>query len=275
MKFKNLLLKEGRSKEISKDEIYSYLTSKDFNIHKNASKIYRKISGFESKYGIVRPQNYKRKSANTSNYYTLIIDNSPKWSSYPKRSKSIVCWAVNDKDDTPAPLHALYYIIPKERSKVGVVPKSDIWKSRFPFGSMQSFIMRVNNIASYAFGENVDNLPDDNIQEFEKSIDKIDSIIKNKKGGYKKALNRSKSLYLTSLGKSLIKRFINSKKNRLFEFLFEVLDPQKAGFKVEEYSKQFSVSGPANEVWIADTCLLVHAKTFHFYGDNFKRHLRK
>lgn len=273
MRLKSLLLKEGRSKEIGKEKLHSYLNSGDFNLHENASSIFRSVSGFKSKYGIVRPQNYKRKSANTNNYYTLLIDNSRKWSNYPQRSKSIICWAVNDQDDAPLPLHSLYYVIPEEGSKIGVVPQSDIWQARFPFGTLRSIIMRINNIASYAFGRNIDNLPDDNIQEFKESIDKVDSTIKKEKGGYKKALDKTNTR-LSSLGKSLIKEFLESKRDRLFEFLYDILDPQKSGFKLKNYSEQFSVSGPANEVWISNTCLLINAKTFDFYGNDFKQHLK-
>ena len=42
------------------------------------------------------PKNYTRKTHDTFNYYTLILDNAPDWKDFPKRSKSLIC-SLNKK----------------------------------------------------------------------------------------------------------------------------------------------------------------------------------
>lgn len=60
-----------------------------------------------------------RISRNTSNYYTLIIDNSPKWKRFPKRGKSIIATTGS----------AAYNVFAENKSKYGVCYSHDMWDS--------------------------------------------------------------------------------------------------------------------------------------------------
>ena len=56
------------------------------------AQIYRGIQGTSAwpSY-VVNPKQHYRESANTSNFYTGLIDGLPAWKEWPKRSRSIVC----------------------------------------------------------------------------------------------------------------------------------------------------------------------------------------
>jgi len=54
--------------------------------------IYRSInSELSTPYNLIDPRKYERTSANTSNFYTLIIDNEKDWRDFPKRKHGIIC----------------------------------------------------------------------------------------------------------------------------------------------------------------------------------------
>ena len=76
------------------------------------------------------PSKIQRESANTYNYYTVLFDNLPSWSEYPKRSKSLICtselniaFGYSDTKENGA----LYIVIPKDNTKIGICPTYDIW----------------------------------------------------------------------------------------------------------------------------------------------------
>lgn len=69
-----------------------------------------------------------RQSANTSNFYTLWIDNSPLWKDFPKRSKSFIgssSWRISSGYGD------ISLMIPFDSAKIGVCPADDLW---FSFG---------------------------------------------------------------------------------------------------------------------------------------------
>lgn len=75
----------------------------------------------------IDPTTGLRKSANTSNYYTLLIDNSPYFEGWPKRSKSLICstWHRYASD-----YGRLYAIFPFDGVKIAVCHSKDIWETQ-------------------------------------------------------------------------------------------------------------------------------------------------
>lgn len=65
-----------------------------------------------------------RRSRNTDNFVTLIMDNSPPWQAYPKRSRSMICTGALNK--ARAYGH-VYMVLPYNGVKIGIAPKYDIW----------------------------------------------------------------------------------------------------------------------------------------------------
>ena len=128
MRFKGYILNEGRSKLIYEDDAIYAIKSKCQGIVKAMRKrhfLYRGVSG-GSTFSYIEPKKHNRVSANTSNIYTLVIDNHPKWKGYPKRSKSIIC------ANTPggaSSYGSVYHVFPVDGANYGICPQSDLWMS--------------------------------------------------------------------------------------------------------------------------------------------------
>jgi hypothetical protein len=140
-----------------------------FNDYKDITPIFRGFKGSKyERYGksrpafTISPSNHKRYSRHTDNHYTEMIDNSPYWEDYPKRSESIVCTSARIKAATYG---VKYRVIPlKENARFGVCSSNDIWVS---FKYLLSNLKKVSGISfehmnqfndwlSFAFG-----IPDD------------------------------------------------------------------------------------------------------------------
>jgi len=76
---------------------------------------------------MIDPSTGERKSQNTSNYYTELIDNSPYFEGWPKRSKSLVCSSSQDYSDSYAGADGLYALFPYDGVPIAVCPDEDIW----------------------------------------------------------------------------------------------------------------------------------------------------
>lgn len=269
IKLKNLLY-EGRSQEIKKDELLNYYDSDNFDYFPKATPIYRYINDFDAPYGIVRPKKAvrKRKSRNTENYYTLILDNSDNWGRYPKRSESVVA-SVNDN------VLKEYLVIPKIGAEIGIAPARDIWEAFDGIESLDNdFNKPLIKLSQFAFGGDYI-LPENNIQKFKREILRLDEKIK-KGVGYEKIINNLSDdvkdelkvrddgqEYLTNKGlkqKSLLdflKFYVNSSHSNLFDYISYLLDPENNGFELKKYNKNFHVDG-RKEVWTDAPCLLIN-----------------
>lgn len=91
------------------------------------NNIYRGIRKFDP-YMYATPKRTVRYSANTTNFYTELIDILPSWSDWPKRSQSLICastsFIAEDYGD-------VYYVIPIKNTNIGICSRPDFWDS-FP-----------------------------------------------------------------------------------------------------------------------------------------------
>ncbi len=94
--------------------------------------IWRGDSGFKGEKipFVVDPEQSERASENTSNYYTLLIDNNPynEQIGMPKRSKSLICSTVSS---TSRGYGTLFAVIPFDGVKIGCVNNRDMWFTKF------------------------------------------------------------------------------------------------------------------------------------------------
>jgi len=155
-----LLEKYNKSKDtrsvtlnLNEEEIIKYLTQRVpwyMNNLENITPIYRGIIGdrykqddYEyNKIMTINPSNFIRRSKNTDNLYIEILDNSPHWEEYPKRSKSIICTTSKNK----ASIYGeIYRIIPiEENSKMGLASNRDIFESFRYFNNKMKEITNIN-----------------------------------------------------------------------------------------------------------------------------------
>jgi hypothetical protein len=123
-----------RSKELGIEEGFAKIQKECKSALRSymlGNAIYR---GSKSVYPVsfIQPSKHVRVSANTINLYTLILDNSKKWSNYPKRSESVVCsndLGVAGMYTGLRSKHDANVVFPKDGFKLGVCPGRDIWTS--------------------------------------------------------------------------------------------------------------------------------------------------
>ena len=96
----------------------------------NGAVIYRGTSQ-TSDYIKVKPQNGKRKSAYTLNYYTVAMSQLPSFKDYPPRDRSLICSTSTIKTREYG---NTFVVFPLNGTKIGIVNKKDIWYST-PYGN--------------------------------------------------------------------------------------------------------------------------------------------
>jgi len=144
MRYKAFLIKEERGKAISLEEAANLLKKNCKNAVKyaktNNNQIYRGVYANPS-FRYIDPKKEKpRRSANTMNYYTLLVDNSKYWKSFPKRSQSLIC---STSEERVYGYGNPYQVFPYDGAKIGVAPKADFWISFDDAGILSSFNQKI------------------------------------------------------------------------------------------------------------------------------------
>ena len=86
--------------------------------------IYRGTSREMTGAFLVDPSKTERISQNTSNYYTMLFDNNPDNSKFPKRGRSFIC---STKRYISRGYGQLYALIPFDGVAIGEVHETDFW----------------------------------------------------------------------------------------------------------------------------------------------------
>jgi hypothetical protein len=151
--FKQFLSEERKITKLKMDEALDWLIDE----YKSLKYIYEMVS---TNIPIWRGQNHhgeacivdvsnapQRSSANTSNWYTAVLNTSNKWSRYPKRA--II--ASHSKFKAEGYGSDVYAVFPRVGAKIGVCHSRDIWDS--PINSLRmdgrSSLYYVNSHLSY------------------------------------------------------------------------------------------------------------------------------
>jgi hypothetical protein len=197
---------------------------------------------------IVDTTKSERKSQNTSNWYTLIIDNHPKYKNYPKRSQSLIC--VNDIE-TAEGYGAPMAIIPFNSAKIGVVNYPDIWGKSITMGNEGMGLVRANGYFDMLkeFG-----LSDTNWQSF---IDFDKKLKTNKK--FKDSVK--KSVKGTPI-ESLLDDFVNKVRKMYGDLGFELLTPK-------QYEKR-QMTSSRTEMWIGGEVVCLRESIFNTLCNEFE-----
>ena len=252
------LVKESRTKRLNgvygAEDLYN---RKDFSSFSFAnSQIFRGIEGGPA-YGYIDPSNFKRKSAHTKNYYTLIIDNSENWSEYPDRSKSIVCTtgqrAASNYGDT-------YLVIPEGSPSVGIAPARDIWFSfdrklrEINLSTLSVLNEVIHDLSLVILDESP---PEKSYSEFKSFIQKLQEVGQEKEEFEHIAKNdtsKNSETYMKTAGSFC--RAYTKQDRSLYQFLEYILDPNENAFEVKKYTNPFQVERNL-EVWMSSPALLI------------------
>lgn len=234
MNFNTFIINESIKKDtINIDELHNILITKcsNFDIKKpfwrgNSNRINNNIY-------IADGSITERKSANTSNHYTVIIDEALRLddNTHPLRSKSIICANYYNK------AHAedygkLYAVIPFNEAKIGVTASDDIWDTEIVINDFELMLPIFNR-----------KLRDCNITD--KSFNDIVTGIKD---AINKDTKDSDFIRLKQIFEN-----INIK-----DELLNAFSPNTLGFKFGD-GKSVSKLTNAHELWIAGKCVFVEA----------------
>jgi len=124
-------LNEGRSRTIFEDQAMKIVKrncKQAVDRWKKGYKIFRAIDERDD-FMFIKPRSGDmRRSRNTSNYYTLFMNNHENWSEYPKRQ--IICaGGSGERAFTFARSASVYHVLPFDNAKIGICPTADIWDS--------------------------------------------------------------------------------------------------------------------------------------------------
>jgi len=231
MKFKNfLLLEDNRSKPIDREEAERIINTK-CKASLKGTPIYRKVL-LKDNFYIVDPSKFVRKSANTKNYYTLLIDYIlPEWKNYPKRSRSLV---ATTSEKILASVFYKFQVFPFDGSKIGVCPKDDIWLS---------FIKSLGGWWLDDFNKDLESLGKlNNIKLSETDPNLLKKQIQS--------LKRT-TRYQPEI--KIFKKWMKNEKLDLLKLIEEALDPNKNGFKLVKAGDKIPFD---KEVWTDGVCIL-------------------
>jgi hypothetical protein len=235
MNFKNWLLEE-RKQELEIDEFVEKLKTKyssALDKYKKGIVIYRGSSTYNTNdILLINPRTSERKSANTKNYYTLIMSNSPKWSKYPPRDLSSICSiGIKYAKSYGMPL----VVLPENNARIGICSDDDLWKSSYNGITLEHFPDDLSNIFRYYLNEEFDS----SIENLKQGCKLLDAVAEKDKSVYK---------YIKST------LDIDYSGNMLKD-LYDFLTPEHFEFSLDSISALDEVDNC--EVWTDANCLVV------------------
>jgi len=242
--------------EISKndyDEIFSKCCE-GITLGKDIPIIRSLNSELTEDYYLIDPRKYERTSANTKNYYTLIMDNELEWRKFPKRKHGVIC-SLNDSymgnEFRVVPLLKWDNILIKYGIEEFTVPKwgicsnTDIWNSfsllneiGFNADEFNSLIEKIANTLDIE----INNFKDLKSEFIKLTIDKLKEIKINSKW-------TDIQRHFMKLVSSTIYLMEEKNIDNMYDFIRTVYSPN--GFKVmtyQEIQKNYNIKNQ-NEIW--------------------------
>ena len=229
----------------------------------------------------IDPSGHKRVARNTNNLYIEMMDNSPYWKGYPRRSESIICSTDEDKANAYG---ELYRVIPlKENSKFVICPDRDVFTS-FPtlFKNLNSLVnLSISDIAgfndwismSFDFGLSPIEKRNRKNVDHSKLRDVINTTIENIKNPDYFDFGKIPAT-LRALSEKLVDKSVTI--NDFYSDLEKWMSPKENGFKLINYNRE-TILDPIknrwdemvveNEVYTDSECLLVREEILygHFH----------
>jgi len=219
----------------------------DYNLDK---LILRSSRMYNMPFALMNPKEYNRRSANTSNYYTLIMNNDKTWEHLPKRKLICKHTTIDADKDEGFPDRGdkdVYVIIPFNDTKWGVCPKDDMWDSikNIPDYKRLDYINKqIDDIADYLqIG-----IRDDNIENFKNDLKELDLELKE-------ADDINYDHFST-----LIYNFKDS--GDIYQYLVDFINPNKNDIKPLDVREVYNLSGPDREVWTEGKCLMIQVDEY-------------
>jgi hypothetical protein len=199
----------------------------------------------KSGFAVVDTSATERQSQNTSNYYTVILDNHPDRQDFPKRSRSFVGTTSRDRAANYGGALNPYIIIPADDAKIGVVAHSDMWNTEIDLFGKWLYIEEANDFFSAL------DIPAD--------INAIKDFAKKLKSGDQMSMQKLEVAMLTTAWQlqdvkgDYIK---NDIKNNFMELIWHAYSAKSTGHKWY-YTSNMPHDLVKTEVWVSGKCVLI------------------
>lgn len=182
-------------------------------------------------FAIVDTSATKRRSTNTSNFYTAILDNHPKRKQFPKRSRSFICstdqsYAANYAHQDPN------VIIPFDGVPIGAVNREDMWDTRINLFGRKSRIDMFNDLFQ-------DIVQRDDFESFLKADKEMKDPNSNASYEFKQAFGKD--------------QYEKAKSN----FLKQILDAYSAEKTGHTFHTTSNLKGVKGEVWVGGKVMVI------------------
>jgi len=231
MKISHILQEDRRSRKIPNfstalNDIGRY-ASQAAAAAKNGRRMYKGIENLHGNMFITDPKAVTRKSVNTCNYYTQLLDNLPSWQNYPKRSESLICTTSLIKASNYG---TSFQVLPVNGAKFGICPAEDLW---FSFRTIVSSMKVFNRCFELCY-----QIPDRNYEQLLEAI----LLRKNELAGW--FMSQLRHPISVDLKNSLLEAKTVQEVESIFD---RVLNPEANGFQlgtINDIPKDSS-----NEVW--------------------------
>lgn len=248
--------------------------------------------GFESPESVLigdSTQGQARVSANTKNYYTLILDNDPSWQEFPKRSRSFIC---STSEGTAEVYGRAYCVFPFDGTELGVCPNSDIWNSfnttamGFPDedGDLDTMVSQLHLMMWYCAtidaGIPVNKGPykaDADLKTFRTELRRTEAVLAEYEFKDFEQLTvmahkidfmiRGVSQWAGTVGNFIIQNRLYARPNGIWKWLVSILNPIKNGFKLTTID-QFTFP-EAREIWFSGKAIFIAADEAYILKHQF------
>lgn len=198
--------------------------------------VYRGSRGQADSY-LVYPAVVGRKSANTTNEYTLLMSNHPTWKKFPRRDSSIIC--TTNKKMASGYGRAYAVILPKP-FKLGVCPAEDLWES-FDLSSLGfSYLDRLSSVINRYITKNLGQKV-----TYQKLVDAINSY---KIGDAYPAAEPNALQYIYNTAEETSQSPV--------DVIMDILSPTNFTLATKP-SDLKNLNFTNREVWTSNTCLMI------------------
>jgi hypothetical protein len=170
---------ESRTSELTEEEFRKILHEKCKDFVKAPKLLQRSKSSEGPIFSYINPKSFDRSPLKKSDrftdgvesrHHTLLMDNLPSWSKFPKRSQSVI--GLTSADQRVIFGSHRYLIIPFDEANFGVAPSADLWACQvhvtdqrplmedlaLSFNDKFSEIMVVNKISDDSYSEMMSDL---------------------------------------------------------------------------------------------------------------------
>jgi hypothetical protein len=282
MRFKQIIQEEASPRgeqttmERAAELIMKNCSAAANHLVKNNRCIYRGVDAAKNSVAFIgdTSKTGPRKSANTHNYYTLTIDNSEQWASYPKRGYSFIC--STDESYTSS-YGEVFMAFPVNGTKIGICSDNDMWESFISI--LDNGIVGLNDDISFflKMSECIEDHkayadlsisgwrpPDNSIEEFKRALNRCEQVlsdnnIQTPKQFFEAAVKTGSVMrgWWKDQAEQLSEMITAGQRhNGIINWYKNVIAPEKNGFKLATI-EQFSFP-PQREVWFSGVGIFVN-----------------